>query len=84
MSRELESRACLIFYFSMSGIPVINGFNQIEFAGLMWKSTDSATKGQMGFALGIVFRNIRFDQILEKLLGIDNIPLAWLSEMTAG
>ena len=69
---------------SMSGIPVINGFNQIELAGLLWKSTAEATQGKTGIALGVVFRNIRFDEILEKLLGVDNIPLAWLSEMTAG
>ena len=56
---------------------------------MVWKPKESdgvkeSIDGGKGLALGIVFRNIRFDEMLEKLLGIQNIPLAWLSEMTAG
>ena len=53
---------------------------------MMWTPNNNqgvATK-KKGFALGVIFRNIRFDQILEKILNVPNVPLAWLSEMTAG
>ena len=66
----------------MSGIPVINGFNQVELAGLIWKPASGQTGVNM--ALGIVMRNIRFDQMLEKLLGLPSVPLGIFSEMTAG
>ena len=35
-------------------------------------------------ALGIIVRNINFDKLLSKLLGIENIPIPWLKDLSAG
>ena len=49
---------------------------------MVWTNEDSAGP-KKGVALGVIFRNIRFDEMLHEILGV-KIPLAWMSEMTAG
>lgn len=37
-----------------------------------------------GVAIAVVLDRVRLDEVLEQILGMSDIPMAWFSEMTLG
>ena len=60
----------------MQGKPVFNGFDQVFVEAAVWKATPT------GVAVAVVFNRVRLDEVLERVLGMSEIPMAWFSEMT--
>ena len=60
----------------MQGKPVFNGFDKVLVEAVVEKSTPNKV------AVAVVFNRVRLDEVLEQILGMSEIPMAWFSEMT--
>ena len=57
-------------------MPVFNGFDKVTVEAMVWTGTPTAV------ALAVVLDQVRLDEVLEQILGMSDIPMAWFSEMT--
>ena len=64
--------------FRVSGKPVFNGFDKVTLEAMVWTGKPS------GVSIAVVLDRVRLDEVLEQILGMSDIPMAWFSEMKIG
>ena len=67
-----------IFIKRLSGSPLLFGMDTLTMEGLTWKE-DNTKK----FALGIVLKDAKLDDVLEKMVG-KKLSISWIGDMKAG
>ena len=59
----------------------MHGYEDMEIQGQLWTIQSGSEKGQRGKAIGIVFRNIRLDEMIEMIMKIKVVPCLWFSNL---